>query len=145
MSSKALDIANNVVTSLRAMTGIPSSSNLDVQPVELGAITFEQIPEDQFPHFNVIFKGEEREKEPSYLKATLSLEIVVKFRGSTESEMATWLAAVESKLAESVQRGMNYVHDSWVESIQWDSGELDLDRVVTIDFQVVYSFPFGSP
>lgn len=150
--SKVAVILSNVISTLKEIGGPPTYVNTianttDGSSSQVEAVdrSFGGIPEDQFPHFSILYKGETRDMEPSYVKSHLSVQIAIFFYNIDEISIANWISDVEVALAQDVRRGTTYVHDTWIQTIQRDDNAVEPFRRVNMNLEIIYSYQFGQP
>lgn len=143
----------DIVETIRSINGAPTYENVvqnhesqGINQVEDFHRPMGMIPEDQFPHFNVVYKGEDKIKEPSHFKSVAQICIYVTFRNSSESEIASWLSDLEIALYQDTRRNSTVgVHDSVIRSIEQDDGSFAPIRLVKVNYELVYSYRIGNP
>lgn len=106
------------------------------------AIYQDQIPEDAYPNFSIVFNSETREKEPGRLKKTLQVDIVCAFVQPGAGEVESWLEDIELALAQDVTRGHN-AYETWIPSMQRNSDVSEEIQIYIINVECKTLANFG--
>lgn len=150
--SKLSKAISDLVDTIRSISGPPvyenaiqNASGSGIDQVEDFARPLLSIPDDQFPHFNVVYKGEEKIKEPGHFKSIALIEIQCAFRNTSESEITSWLSDIEIALSKDFRRNTSGVHEGVIKAIEQDDGSVHPHRLLKIIYELTYSYQQGQP
>ena len=138
------NIANNIVTTLQAIT-----SPVAVKYVTREPFAFDKLSNAQFPAILVRSAGENREDSSlggsiTQRMATIDYELVCFVKGSViDTERNNIIEAVEEGLDVDRYRGANAL-DTQITNIEIDQGSIDPIGGVIITVRVLYQYTRGT-
>ncbi len=138
------NIITNITTVLKAINGPSTYTNTMKDHQVVARAVFEnEISDDAFPNFSIVFNAEQRQKEPGRLKKVLAIDIVCSFEMPLSGEVEAWLADIEKALSIDVTRGGN-AYETWIPSMQRNSDVLDEIQIYIINVEVSTLANFGT-
>lgn len=141
--SRAGSVVSNIETTIRTINGPSTYTNTIKEHQVLSRATFNnEISDDAYPNFSIVFNSEQREKEPGRLKKVLQIDIVASFNNPVSGEVESWLTDVEKVLSVDVTRG-GYAYETWIPSIQRNSDIFDEVQIYIMNVEVSMLVDFG--
>jgi len=142
--SKVSQIIEALIGKIRNIESLDFRSNNGVSTVEAFSREYTEIPDDQFPHFSVIYAGDDSTEEPGNVYETVNFNITISFKDTSELEIADWIAKVKNAILEDIRLGLPFVHKTFYPGTTVDDGVIPPYRVVNMSLITIYTYRKGE-
>jgi len=141
--SQAIEIMEDLVTTIRAI----DDSTLGVKMRDIQVTFGDKHPDtinfDQFPHFSVVLLDQPGEREPSFEKIVMNVQIVGTFRRDKDAPYEKWLEAIKYAVTRDVSRGRRAI-ETFVSNIARETLLNESRQIYVMDLRIPFTVAFGD-